>query len=171
MSESKETPAKAQQTLICPTCEDGELRPFGRVSMRCFTCDQVIGGPMLETLRNIYVLPDVIGKHACECGHPEMKRLPDGVYWCPACGSEVLPTDSSPTVWKTKDHTEAYWCGWLDGRYSEGSSDFTTNSRLARWEKARDRLEYYRGHRKGSHDRLSARQPENPSGNTSEEAA
>ena len=26
-----------------------------------------------------------------ECGHPEMCRLPDGVFHCPACGSEVLP--------------------------------------------------------------------------------
>lgn len=25
------------------------------------------------------------------CGHPEMRRLPDGVFHCPACGSEVLP--------------------------------------------------------------------------------
>ncbi|MGI8539553.1 MAG: hypothetical protein ACR2N0_07210 [Rubrobacteraceae bacterium] len=167
MSESKETPQRAQRVLICPTCEDGELRPFGRVSMRCFTCDQVIGGPMLETLRNIYVLPDAIGKHACECGHPEMKRLPDKVYWCPACGSEVLPTDSSPTVWKTKDHTEAYWCGWLDGRYAEKQADFTGNSRLVRWEHARDRLEYYRGHREGRKERISTKKP----GKASEEAA
>jgi ribosomal protein L37AE/L43A len=36
-------------------------------------------------------LPDAAGHHACECGHPEMRRLPDGVYWCPACGSEVVP--------------------------------------------------------------------------------
>jgi ribosomal protein L37AE/L43A len=36
-------------------------------------------------------LPDAVGGHACECGHPEMRRLPDGVYWCPACGSEVMP--------------------------------------------------------------------------------
>jgi hypothetical protein len=170
MSESKEAPS-ARISLICPTCEDGELRPFGRVSMRCFVCDQVLGGPMLETLRNIYILPDVIGKHACECGHPEMKLLPDGVYWCPACGSEVLPTTSLPTVWKTKDHSEAYWCGWLDGRYAGVPRDFTGNSRLARWQEARDRLDYYRGHRQGSSDRLSAKRSENPSRGSSEEAA
>jgi rRNA maturation endonuclease Nob1 len=30
--------------------------------------------------------------HACkECHHSEMRLLPDGVFHCPACGSEVLP--------------------------------------------------------------------------------
>ena len=29
-------------------------------------------------------LPFVWG---CEYGHPEMRRLPDGVFHCPACGS------------------------------------------------------------------------------------
>jgi hypothetical protein len=24
-----------------------------------------------------------------------MRRLPDGVYHCPACGSEVLPTETA----------------------------------------------------------------------------
>ena len=36
-----------------------------------------------------------------ECGHPEMRTLPDGVYHCPACRSEVLPTKSIPDVEKT----------------------------------------------------------------------
>jgi hypothetical protein len=46
---------------------------------------------MLLTLHQIVALPDALGRHACDCGHPEMRLLPDGVYWCPACGSEVLP--------------------------------------------------------------------------------
>jgi ribosomal protein L37AE/L43A len=37
-------------------------------------------------------LPVSLGAHACECGHPEMRRLPDGVFHCPACGSEILPS-------------------------------------------------------------------------------
>ena len=37
-----------------------------------------------------------------------MRRLPDGVYRCPACGSEVTPI-SAPVSWKSPDHTEAYW--------------------------------------------------------------
>lgn len=125
---------------------------------------------MLETLRNIYILPDAIGEHACECGHPEMKLLPDGVYWCPACGSEVSPTNSSPVVWKTEDHSEAYWCGWLDGRYGE-TGDFTCNSRLARWGDPQERLDYYHGHRQGTHDRLSTKQGNEPPEKASEEAA
>ena len=49
---------------------------------------------VLEALRQIIFLPDALGNHACECRHPEMRRLPDGVFWCPACGSEVLPARS-----------------------------------------------------------------------------
>jgi len=53
---------------------------------------------MLGTLRGISTLPDALGKHACEeCGHPEMRRLPDGTFHCPACRSEVLPSDASWT--------------------------------------------------------------------------
>jgi ribosomal protein L37AE/L43A len=75
----------------CPFCEVYELRPFGHNSLRCESCGGVVGGIVLEILREIAGLPEVIGTHACECGHPEMRELPDGVYWCPACGSEVLP--------------------------------------------------------------------------------
>jgi ribosomal protein L37AE/L43A len=46
---------------------------------------------MLLTLEQIINLPDALGKHPCECSHPEMSRLPDGVFHCPSCGSEVLP--------------------------------------------------------------------------------
>jgi ribosomal protein L37AE/L43A len=79
------------RTLICPFCEVYELRPFGHNASRCDSCGGVVGGPLLETLCQITDLSDAIGHHACECGHPEMRRLPDGVYRCPACGSEVLP--------------------------------------------------------------------------------
>lgn len=50
---------------------------------------------MLLTLEQIVALPDALGKHACECNHPEMRRLPDGVYRCPSCGSEVLPIEAA----------------------------------------------------------------------------
>src|SRR5215208_4869755 len=88
-----------------------------------------------------------IGDHACECGHPEMRRLPNGVYRCPACGSEVTPI-TAPVSWKSPEHTEAYWSGWLDGRYGEPNK-FTHHRRLAKWDGAADRLDYYRGHRAG----------------------
>jgi hypothetical protein len=81
-----------------------------------------------------------------------MRRLPDNVYRCPACGSEVTPI-SAPVSWKSPDHTEAYWCGWLDGRYGD-PEHFTNNPRLAKWESTSDRLDYYRGHRAGYEARL-----------------
>ena len=57
---------------------------------------------MLETLRRITDLPEALGSHACECGHPEMRRLPDGTFHCPACGSEVLPVGLSPSLSETQ---------------------------------------------------------------------
>jgi ribosomal protein L37AE/L43A len=78
-------------SLVCPSCEVGELWPFGTESMRCESCGEGLSGAMLETLQQVAALPDALGSHACECGHPQMRRLPDGVFHCPACGSEVLP--------------------------------------------------------------------------------
>jgi ribosomal protein L37AE/L43A len=80
--------------FVCPLCEAGELRAFGRELARCGSCGCFLGGTTLETLREIVGLPDALGSHACECGHPEMHRLPDGVFYCPACGSEVLPIET-----------------------------------------------------------------------------
>jgi hypothetical protein len=66
---------------------------------------------MLETLWRITALPDALGRHACECGHPEMRLLPDGVFHCPACGSEVLPADVPSALSKSDEHGAAYWAG------------------------------------------------------------
>jgi ribosomal protein L37AE/L43A len=77
--------------LHCPFCEIYELHPFGHNSVRCESCRAIFTGALLESLRWIIGLPDAVGRHPCECGHPEMRHLPDGVYRCPACGSEVLP--------------------------------------------------------------------------------
>jgi ribosomal protein L37AE/L43A len=77
--------------LTCPFCEAHELRAFGHNSARCDSCGGLLSGALLETLQGITGLPDVLGNHACECGHPEMRLLPDRVFRCPACGSEVLP--------------------------------------------------------------------------------
>ncbi len=140
-------------TLTCPFCAEATLRSFGRNSARCEDCGGVLSGELFVTLYQIAVLPTAVGGHACECGHPEMRLLPDGVYRCPACGSEVTPASAGPTTWKSSDHTEAYWCGWLDGRYGEPGC-FTDNHRLAKWEDGSDRLDYYRGHRAGCEARL-----------------
>jgi ribosomal protein L37AE/L43A len=58
----------------------------------CDSCGFSVEGALFRTLEQIATLPDAVGNHTCEeCGHPEMRRLPDGVYHCPGCGSEVLP--------------------------------------------------------------------------------
>jgi ribosomal protein L37AE/L43A len=83
-------PSRSER-LICPVCEAGELHPFARNCVRCGSCGCILGAAMLLTLEQIINLPDALGRHACECSHPEMRRLPDGAFHCPACGSEVLP--------------------------------------------------------------------------------
>lgn len=80
--------------IVCPTCEAGELLALGLGSARCESCGCLLHGSALEILTEIVGLPDALGNHACECGHPEMHRLPDGVFHCPACGSEVLPIET-----------------------------------------------------------------------------
>jgi hypothetical protein len=107
---------------------------------------------MVEALRQITDLPDALGAHACECDHPEMRHLPDGTFHCPSCGSEVLPIDASSSFSKPNERGEAYWAGWMDGRFGERGS-FVANSNLARWVNPSDRLDYYRGHRAGNEAR------------------
>jgi ribosomal protein L37AE/L43A len=80
--------------ILCPFCESGELGFVGEGVARCNSCALPLLGSALETLRDVVGLPDAVGRHACECGHPEMRRLPDGVFHCPACGSEVLSVES-----------------------------------------------------------------------------
>jgi ribosomal protein L37AE/L43A len=78
-------------SLVCPFCEVGEIERKGSVSARCISCGKVLTWSILEDLRQLIILPESLGTHACECGHPEMRLLPDGVFHCPACGSEILP--------------------------------------------------------------------------------
>jgi hypothetical protein len=79
------------RSIRCPLCEVYELEHFGDGSARCTSCKRSLDAGLLGTLWEIRTLPDALGAHACECGHPEMRRLPDSVCHCPACGSEVLP--------------------------------------------------------------------------------
>jgi ribosomal protein L37AE/L43A len=83
--------------LVCPACGYGTLRPRGPLSRsaECESCWCTFGGATVGTLKQIAALPDAVGKHACEeCGHPEMRSLPDGTFHCPACRSEVASTES-----------------------------------------------------------------------------
>jgi hypothetical protein len=88
------TPASRLHSIICPSCEAGELSPSGHNNgIQCSLCGYAPSHSVLEALQQIISLPDALGSHACEeCGHPEMRLLPDGVSHCPGCGSEVLPT-------------------------------------------------------------------------------
>ncbi|HKH10613.1 MAG TPA: hypothetical protein VKA73_05670 [Rubrobacter sp.] len=139
--------------LTCPFCESSQLADFGRNSARCDACGGVLGGDLLESLRRIVALPEPFGRHACECGHPEMRLLPDNVYRCPACGSEVLPVTANNVSWINPGTSEAYRQGWLDGRF--GGPELLVESRLlARWSTAQDRLDFYRGHRAGHEARV-----------------
>jgi hypothetical protein len=104
--------ASRPDSLVCPLCEVSKLFPSAQESMGCRTCGAHFQGAMLETLRSISALPDAVGSHACECGHPEMKLLPDGTYYCPACGSEVRSIDAPSSLSKPDEHGAAYWTGW-----------------------------------------------------------
>jgi ribosomal protein L37AE/L43A len=82
-------------SIICPCCGINELERSADGVVGCSRCDRPISTQVLKTLEQIVSLPDAIGSHACECGHPEMRPLADGVLWCPGCGSEVLPPSAS----------------------------------------------------------------------------
>ena len=86
--------ASRPRQIVRPFCEAGALVALDPGSARCKSCGLPLVGSTLETLRDIIGLPDALGAHACECGHPEMRELPDRVFHCPACGSEVLPTEA-----------------------------------------------------------------------------
>ncbi len=75
--------ASRPHAVICSFCEAGELFFLGDDSACCTTCGGHLGGALLETLREIVALADTLGEHACDCGHPEMRRVPDGVFLCP----------------------------------------------------------------------------------------
>lgn len=84
--------------LVCPACERGGLRKGGAFtrSAKCDHCGRAFDDGVMGTLQQIAALPDPVGGHPCECGHPEMRSLPDWVFHCPACRSEVLPVPPMP---------------------------------------------------------------------------
>jgi ribosomal protein L37AE/L43A len=144
-------------SLVCPFCEIGQLYSSSPDSMRCQSCKGLLSGALLEVLRQISALPDALGSHACEeCAHPQMRLLPDGTFHCPSCGSEVVPLEASREPPSPQEYrSEAYHCGWIDGRFGEVGY-FTHNPNLPKWQDANERLQYYRGHRAGSEARSAA---------------
>lgn len=133
-------------SMVCPACGTGELRHDETGLFRCGGCEGALDGGMLEALVQIAALPEALGSRPCECGHPEMRLLPDGTSHCPSCGSEVPPAGSSSAA--SCVTTEAYLCGWEDGLFG-GAGSFARNESLARFGDAYERLDYYRGHRAG----------------------
>ena len=60
--------------LVCPACGYGALHPRGLLSRSAYYCESCwcsFGSGTVGTLKQIAALPDAVGKHACECGHPE----------------------------------------------------------------------------------------------------
>lgn len=82
---------------VCPFCGESELE-HGESISRCGYCDRLVEEAVVKTIEQIADLPDALGSHACECGHPEMRRLPDGVFHCPACGAEVVFLKAAPSA-------------------------------------------------------------------------
>jgi ribosomal protein L37AE/L43A len=96
--------------IICPACGSGELLPSREPELACCdSCGFSVEGALFRTLEQIAILPDAVGSHACGCGYPEMRRLPDGVYHCPACGSEVLPIESPLDLERTRLRSASAW--------------------------------------------------------------
>jgi ribosomal protein L37AE/L43A len=149
-------------SIRCPFCEVYDLeRSAGSNSAHCTSCGGSLDAELLSTLWEIQTLPEALGSHRCEeCGHPEMRRLPDGVFHCSACGSEVVPAGGShPESGKSRVVvSEAYLSGWMDGLFGSEMS-FVHHRELARWEDTTDRLDYYRGHRAGRQASLGSLEP------------
>lgn len=80
-------------STFCPVGESGELSSNGASMTGCDECGYALTKDVLEMVRQIAALPEAVGEHACDSGHPQMRLLPDGAYRCPACGSEVLPSE------------------------------------------------------------------------------
>jgi ribosomal protein L37AE/L43A len=95
--------ASGPSHTVCPFCEADGLVLLGPGFARCRSCGLPLLGSALQTLLDIAGLPVSLGEHPCECGHPEMRELPGGVFHCPACGSEVLPVEIPDTRRKKLD--------------------------------------------------------------------
>ena len=79
-----------------------------------------------------------------------------GCSTVPPVARRLCPVEASKEPTPQEYRSQAYWCGWIDGRFAE-TGCFTENLNLARYSAPSDRLDYYRGHRAGSEEaRLAA---------------
>lgn len=67
--------------LICPMCGSGKLGFGDSLPLAsCDSCGCAFDDVVLRTLEQIVTFPDILGKHACECGYSEMRRLTGGTF-------------------------------------------------------------------------------------------
>ena len=93
------TLASRSEYLVCPICQAGELHSFGGECARCSWCECIVGAATLLTLEQIIALPDALGRHACECGHPEMRLLClMGRCTAPPAARKCFPSRLSPAL-------------------------------------------------------------------------
>ena len=116
--------------IVCPECEAGEL-PIKLYSLdvpQCVSCGQTFERAIFKTLKQIATLGEALGENSCEeCGHPEMHRLSDGAFICPACRSEMLLSSVSDF-----SHYKPFKRRLIDTRNLEVEGE-SVLSRLLRW--------------------------------------
>jgi hypothetical protein len=126
---TEDSTTTGSHSIRCPFCEVYELERSGEDSARCTSCKGSLDAQLLSTLREIRTLPEALGAHPCEeCGHPQMRKLPDGTFHCSACGSEVLHAYATfAESGGSGGVSEAYLSGWMDGLF--GSSESFVHNR------------------------------------------
>src|SRR3712207_8812326 len=65
-----------------------------------------------------------------------------------------LTLEATLALWEFRQESETYRRGWLDGYLQGDARNFSSSTQLVRWHGAHERLDYYRGHRAGSEERL-----------------
>ena len=57
-------------SIFCPVGESSELSSNGASMTGCDECGYALIKDVLEMVRQIAALPEVVGEHACDSGHP-----------------------------------------------------------------------------------------------------
>jgi len=90
-------PVSTPNRIVCPLCELEVMDVLDQSEARCSRCDATLSGSFLGELQTMAALPEVRGRHACEeCGHPEMRLLPDGTFHCRPAAPRYCPLISPP---------------------------------------------------------------------------